>query len=202
MKGYAAMHEFMGFIVKPVVRVGKPVASPKSGCCRPEAVSEADYAALRDAAPLTLADLAAIFSGRTPFELEPVDNPAEVEDWARILRRLDRAVERGQLPDTPTLREGVLWALEVGCPMVNQDQLLAAAGLSRHQSRTPQWSGGTRRSEYDPELQAQAERIATELKAERVGRALPKKEIAARLKRRLGLGMDDGTIIRRIRRTW
>jgi hypothetical protein len=193
------MHD-LGFIIKPVIQVGKAATPAQGGHLAPLAAGDDVYGALPLAAPLTLEELAALLTGRAPFEVEPGDDRTLVADWAKVLGRLQQAVKWRQLPDTPTLREGVVWATDVGCPMVNADRLSIAAGLTK-----PTVDGDVRvkarpRWDFDPDLQNEAELIAAELRE--AGGAVPKKIVADALKRRLNLEINVFAIARRIRKTW
>jgi hypothetical protein len=191
------MGDHFGFIVKPVVRIGHPTPASQPGCKFPAKATSRTYDELKDAAPLHLAELAAILTGRLPFELEPRDDPNLVADYSRVLARLEQAVVQGRLSETPTLAEAVEFALEIGIPIANRSTLLSAAGLGcpAPASEAP---GRRSRSDFDPELQQKTVAIAADLRTKRGGPA-KKSEVAEELKRAEGLACSVESIMRRTR---
>jgi hypothetical protein len=193
------MREDMGFIVKPVVQVGRVSPPPVVGCRRPERLTDTDYDALSNAAPFRPAEIAAILCGFKPFEMEPGDDPADVEGIERVRLRLEDAVRHGQIPAYPTLRDAVLWANQFGCAMVKADRLSVVAGAPVDKSIRGLDGQRKRRSDHDLVLQEHANRIAAQIRAS--GGSPHEKVVAEALKRELHLQIEVSTIIRRIRRS-
>lgn len=191
-RGYTA------YIVRPIVQVGRPARAPQSGCREPRALDKAGYAELSQAAPLTPEDLAAVLSGRYPFEPEPGDDLSVVEDWKRILARVEEAIRRGELPAMPTLCEGFAWARKVGLPTV--EGALEGADAMREENVGTAATQEKRVSDFDPVLQAYAEEEASRLLEK--GRRAPKKTVADNIRKSRNLPLSSETIMRRFRNTW
>lgn len=188
---------FMDYVVRPVIQVGRKPAAVEKGCKEPRVLSKDDYQALAAAAPLTPPELAAILSGRLPFEVEPGDDLSMVQDWMRIRARIEEAVKRDELPATPTLSEGITWARKVGLPIIDVgfESVRAVKGSANHSP-----PARLRVSEHDPKLQTLAEEEARRLLEQ--GSKAPKKTVADNIRKSHKLRLSSASIARRIRNTW
>lgn len=193
-----SMHGYTAYIVRPIVQVGRPTRSPQRGCKEPRVLDKGGHVALLRAAPLSPADLAAVLSGRFPFEPETGDDLSVVQDWMRIRARIEEAVERGELPATPTLHEGITWARRVGLPIV-EGVVEGAPAAHEENSDTPA-PEKKRVSDFDPVIQKLAEEEARRLLEQ--GCKAPKKTVANNIKKNHKLPQSSASIERRFRNTW
>jgi hypothetical protein len=114
--------------------------------------------------------------------------------------RIREAVREGVLPEYPTLREGALWAIEVGLPFVNQEQLRAAVGLLEPTADTHQIEAADRANKSkdvrpNPEWQAEADKVKQEDRAS--GRRRKKKgDVADLIIERLGLKESHAVVMK------
>jgi len=165
----------INYLAKPIAMVGGQLRlGPAGSTLKPSAASCELYEALRQAAPLELDEIASILEGYWPFEIEEGDDKAPLISWYRIRRRLQQAVENGVLADTPTLKEALIWATEVGLPMCNAERLKAAIGGP---DVAPKSAASKYASRHDPEIQ----RIADVIVADELSRSQrrPKKAVVA-----------------------
>lgn len=175
------MRDALCLLTKPIVMVGGQVhAGPTGHTDKPSPASMDMYGALPQAAPLNLDECASILEGHWPFEFEEHDDRGALLSWNRVLQRLQEAVEAGALPRTPTLKELVSWANEIGLPIKNGDLLRAAVPGSE---LVPQKPSHQYPSRHDPEVQRMANDVAAEMT--KTDRRRPKKTaIAQEVKRR------------------
>ena len=197
------MYERLTWLTTPIVLVsGGRYFPSRDGGALPRATADT-YAALREAAPLTLEEVSCILVGLHPCLPEDGDDPALVDHGRRVLVRLESDFARGEISNHLTLHEAVAWAKRVGLPVPSELAARGADGVTPPPDckslGDPRWAstraGGI--ADFDPELDAKGRLVAEELKAQ--GKKVVKKSVARELKRRFNLDQDEGAIIRRIR---
>ena len=150
-------------------------------------------------------ELGAILCGYWPFEIEKTDNQTVIAGYHRVVSRIRQAIRDAALSEYPTLREGTLWAIEVGLPLVNHEQLRSALSLGDSASGPPQIETSDRdnkpvKRRVNPQWQAFADRVNREDREN--DRSVKKKEeVAEMIIEEFNLSVSVATVLRNFNHT-